>query len=118
MFTMPAYHPQHLRIAVSFLLVIPPISAHAVDVTKAQAIAQQHACLSCHAVDHKVVGPAYKDVAAKYASDPKARDYLVTKITGGSQGVWGTVAMPPNAGLTSDDVNVLVDWILAGAPPS
>ncbi|OVZ60615.1 cytochrome C [Pigmentiphaga sp. NML080357] len=81
-----------------------------------QQLAKQHNCLACHAAATKLVGPSYQDVAAKYRDDPKAPEYLATKIKQGSSGVWGPVPMPPNAGLNDAEVKTLVDWILAGAP--
>lgn len=91
-------------------------AAAAADNAAASKLATQHACLGCHAVDKKLVGPAYKDVAAKYKGDPKAIDYLSNKILKGSVGVWGPVAMPPNAGLSAGDAKTLATWVMAGAP--
>lgn len=87
----------------------------AVDTTKALDIAQKNACLACHAVDHKVVGPSYKDVAAKYKGNSKAADILMKKVKTGGSGVWGTAAMPPSP-IKDADLKIVIDWILAGAP--
>jgi cytochrome c len=73
-------------------------------------------CLACHAVDKKLVGPAYTEVAAKYKGDAKARAYLPQKIKAGGSGVWGPVAMPPNPQISDAEIKTVVDWILAGAP--
>lgn len=77
-----------------------------------------YACVSCHQVDAKVVGPAYQEIAAKYKGDAKAADMLATKIKAGGAGSWGEVAMPPNATVTDEDMKVLVDWILTLEPAS
>jgi cytochrome c len=78
-----------------------------------EALATKHNCLACHAVDKKLVGPAYKDVAAKYAKDPKAEAKLVEKVKKGGAGVWGQVPMPPNPQVPDADVHALVKWILS-----
>ena len=77
------------------------------------ALAQKNACTACHAVDKKLVGPAYKDVAAKYKGNAKAQAMLEEKVKKGSTGVWGQVPMPPNANVKDEDVKTLVKWILA-----
>ncbi len=74
------------------------------------------ACLGCHAVDKKVVGPAFSEVAAKYKGDAGAADRLATKIKQGGSGVWGPVPMPPAAALDAAEAKTLATWVLAGAP--
>ena len=78
-----------------------------------QALAASKNCMACHAVDKKVVGPAYKDVAAKYAKQKDAADMLATKIIKGGSGVWGPVPMPANAQVNPADAKKLATWILA-----
>ena len=78
-----------------------------------EELAKKHACLACHAVDKKLVGPAYKDVAAKYRGDASAEAKLVEKVKKGSQGTWGQVPMPPNTNVPDADVRALVKWILS-----
>jgi cytochrome c len=78
----------------------------------AQQLLKDKACLSCHTIDNKLVGPAYKDVSAKYKSRKDAEAYLVKKITGGSTGVWGPVPMPPN-NVTQDEAKTLAKFILS-----
>ena len=78
-----------------------------------EELAKKHACLACHAVDKKLVGPSYKDAAAKYRGDAGAEAKLVDKVKKGSQGTWGQVPMPPNAGVPDADVRALVKWILS-----
>ena len=78
-----------------------------------EELAKKHACLACHAIDKKLVGPSYKDVAAKYRGDAGAEAKLVDKVKKGSQGTWGQVPMPPNANVPDADVRTLVKWILS-----
>jgi cytochrome c len=82
-------------------------------VLASEELAKKHACFACHTVDKKMVGPAYKDVAAKYRSDKEAAKKLALKVKNGSQGVWGTVPMPPNSAVPDADINALVKWILS-----
>lgn len=77
------------------------------------ALAQKSACMSCHQMDKKVVGPSYKDVAKKYKGDAKAADHLVTVIKKGGKGVWGAVPMPPHPQVSDDNAKKLADWILS-----
>jgi cytochrome c len=76
--------------------------------------AEKAGCLDCHAVDRKVVGPAYKDVAAKYKGDANAEAKLIKKVKGGGSGVWGKDRMPANLGkMTDEEYKVTVAWILS-----
>lgn len=77
------------------------------------ALAQKNNCLSCHTVDKKVVGPAYKDVAAKYKADKGAEAKLVEKVKKGGVGVWGQIPMPANTQVSDADAKALVKWILS-----
>jgi cytochrome c len=90
---------------VSGLTVAGPVLAD-------EVLAKKHNCLACHAVDKKVIGPAYKDVAKKFKGQPGAEAMLIEKVKKGSQGVWGPVPMPPNAAVPDADIKKLVDWIL------
>ena len=76
-------------------------------------LATKSGCMACHAVDKKLVGPAYQEVAKKYKPADEAK--LVEKVIKGGSGVWGAVPMPPNAAVKPDDVKTLVKWVLAGA---
>jgi cytochrome c len=69
-------------------------------------------CMGCHAIDKKVLGPAFRDVAAKYKGQKDAEAKLVASVTKGSTGVWGPMAMPPN-GVTAAEAQTLVKWVLA-----
>ena len=85
----------------------------AFPVLASEELAKKHNCFACHAVDKKMVGPAYKDVAAKYRADKDAPKKLAAKVKNGSQGVWGTIPMPPNSAVPDADINALVKWILS-----
>jgi cytochrome c len=77
------------------------------------ALATKNACTACHSVDKKLVGPAYKDVAAKYRTDKGAEARLIEKVKKGGVGVWGQIPMPPNANVKDEDVKTLVKWVLS-----
>ena len=77
-----------------------------------QALATAKNCMACHAVDKKLVGPSYKDVAAKYAGDKSAVDKLAGKIIKGGSGVWGHVPMPANAQVNDAEAKKLAAWIM------
>lgn len=105
------------QLVIAAALAAMSLSAHAaVDAAKAQELAGKNACLGCHAVDKKMVGPAYKDVAAKYKGQKDAVATLVKKVKAGGSGVWGATPMPPNTGISEADTKIVVEWILAGAP--
>ena len=76
------------------------------------ALAQKYNCLACHAVDHKLVGPAWKDVANKYRGHKDAEAKLLAKVRNGGSGVWGQIPMPPNPGPSDADLKELVHFIL------
>ena len=75
-------------------------------------LAQKKSCLACHAADKKLVGPAYKDVAAKYAGQKDAAALLATKIQKGGVGVWGQVPMPANPQVSAEEAKTLAAWVL------
>ena len=81
--------------------------------TANEELAKKSACTACHAIDKKLVGPAYKEVAAKYKGQKDAEAKLIEKVKKGGQGVWGPVPMPPNAGVKDEDIKTLVKWVLA-----
>jgi cytochrome c len=93
-------------VAASALLMVGTAQANA-------DLAKSSGCLNCHTVDKKLVGPALKDIAAKYKADPAAADKLAVKIQKGSQGVWGPVPMPPNAKVNDADAKTLAQFILS-----
>ncbi len=83
------------------------------DLKTGQAMMQKYGCSACHAVDKKVLGPAYVDVAAKYRGDAGALARLTQKVKSGGTGVWGQIPMPPNAQVPDADTKALVSWILS-----
>lgn len=109
---------QHMKFFLPLtLLLIYSLGAQAsIDDVKAAALAKQNACLGCHALDKKIVGPSFHAVAKKYSNDPKATALLKNKILKGGSGSWGVVPMPANAKLSDADLTILVSWILRGAP--
>jgi cytochrome c len=76
-------------------------------------LAQKSNCMACHAVDKKLVGPAYKEVAAKYKGDKTAEAQLIEKVKKGGSGTWGTIPMPPNTAVKDEDIKTLVKWVLS-----
>ena len=98
---------------VSVMLAAAALVAVSGAASASQQLAQKNACMSCHQVDKKVVGPAYKDVAKKYKGQADAAAKLAEKVKKGGSGVWGPVPMPPNAAVPDADIQKLVAWILA-----
>lgn len=88
-------------------------AAHAaLDNAKAEALMKKDGCAACHAIDKKLVGPSYIDVANKYRNDKGAAANLAKKVKAGGSGVWGQIPMPPNAAVSDADIKDLVEWIL------
>ena len=77
-----------------------------------QKLLNTHACNGCHAVDRRVVGPSFREVAAKYSGDAGAAARLAAKVRAGGQGAWGAAPMPPNPGLSDAELTQVVDWAL------
>ena len=78
-----------------------------------EQLAKEKNCLACHSVDAKLVGPAYKDVAAKYKGDKSAEAKLATKIQKGGSGVWGQIPMPANPQVSEAEAKTLAKWVLS-----
>jgi cytochrome c len=78
-------------------------------------LAKKNNCLACHAVDKKLVGPAYQDVAKKYAGQADAEATVAKNIKAGGSGKWGPIPMPPQAQLSDADAKTLAAWVLGGA---
>lgn len=98
------------------LLVTAAVVAGILSVAPAFAaedLAKAKNCMACHAMDKKLVGPSYKDVAAKYAGQPDAVAMLVGKVQKGGAGVWGPVPMPPNPQLSEAEATQLVEWVMS-----
>ena len=77
-----------------------------------EKLAQASGCTTCHAPDKKIIGPAFKEIAAKYRGNKGAEADLVKKVKAGGKGVWGDVPMPPNAHVKDEDIKTMVQWIL------
>jgi cytochrome c len=92
-------------VAVSLGLIAGTASASA-DMAKAKN------CTACHAVDKKLIGPSFKDIAAKYAADKDAVAKLSKKVREGGTGVWGQVPMPANPQVSADEATTLVKWVM------
>ena len=86
------------------------------ELAAVREITGKAACLGCHGVDRKIVGPGFNEVMAKYKGNDKAENYLADKIRHGGQGVWGSVPMPPTTMLGDAEASLLARWILKGAP--
>jgi len=95
------------------LIVLASTLAVAVPAMADEALAKANNCLACHAVDKKVVGPAYKEVAKKHGNDASKADALAQKILKGSSGVYGAIPMPANAKVSEADAKKLATWILS-----
>ncbi len=93
-------------VAASALLMVGAAQANA-------DLAKSSGCMNCHTVDKKLVGPAFKDIAAKYKDDADATTKLAEKVKKGSQGIWGPVPMPPNANVSDDNAKALTVWIMS-----
>jgi cytochrome c len=102
-------------IAAGFFAFASP-AAMAVDAAAAKALASKSACLACHAVDKKLVGPSYKDVAARHKGQADALEKVSARIKSGGAGMYGPVPMPAQAQLKDNELQLLAGWILAGAP--
>jgi cytochrome c len=97
----------------SLTLAAIALSVAALPALANEELAKKHACTACHSVDKKIVGPAFKEVAAKYRNDKTAEAKLVDKVKKGGVGVWGQVPMPPNSAVPDADVKTLVKWVLS-----
>src|SRR5690242_10101498 len=86
--------------------------ATAAQAQSGEELMKKNGCTACHAVDKKIVGPAYVDVAAKYKGDAKAPAALMKKVKEGGSGVWGQVPMPPNPQVSDADLKALITYIL------
>jgi cytochrome c len=101
-----------LAAAVACAAAFQPLAALADS--EGPALAAKYNCKACHTESSKLVGPAYHDVAKKYAGDPSAAAKLAAKVKSGGSGVWGAIPMPPN-NVPDADLKKLVDWILSQA---
>jgi cytochrome c len=86
------------------------------DAQRGRTVATANACMGCHAVDRKLVGPSFQQIAAKYKGDAQAQVKLARKVKEGGSGVWGMIPMPAHQSISDADIRAVVDWVLAGAP--
>jgi cytochrome c len=91
-------------------------AAYAADAPRGQIVASSNACMGCHAVDRKLVGPSFQQIAAKYKGDAQAPAKLARKVKDGGSGVWGMIPMPAHQSMSDADIRSVVAWVLAGAP--
>ncbi|MBB5408877.1 cytochrome c [Paraburkholderia sp. HC6.4b] len=110
------------RAGVVFALVVGALAGTMTSVVRAgeaprgQQVAAANACMGCHAVDRKLVGPSFQQIAAKYKGDAQAPAKLARKVKDGGSGVWGMIPMPAHQSMSDADIRAVVDWVLAGAP--
>lgn len=95
------------------LCIAAGLAACACHVQASEELARKSGCLACHAFERKVIGPAFRDIAAKYKGNAAAEAMLVEKLGKGGAGVWGEIFMPPMSTLPERDIRVLVKWILS-----
>lgn len=103
-------------LSAAFLLLCSLSVQASSNDAQVMALAKQNACLGCHAVDKKIVGPSFQAIAKKYSSDSNATAFLKNKILKGGSGSWGVVPMPANTKLNDAQLTSLTNWILRGAP--
>jgi cytochrome c len=97
-----------------FMWMVAAVGALASNAALANAdLAKSKNCMTCHSVGAKVIGPAFKDVAAKYAGQKDAEDKLTAKVLKGGSGVWGTAVMPANGQVNEAEARTLVKWVLS-----
>lgn len=89
------------------------LAAGGAQAAAADDLLKKNACTACHAIDKKMVGPGYKDVANKYRGQKDAPAKLAEKVKKGGAGVWGQVPMPPNASVSDADLKVMIEYILS-----
>ena len=99
--------PARLAVAVAALCMAGVVNADSLE-----DLLKKNGCTACHAIDKKIIGPSYQDVAAKYKGDAKAPAYLADKIKKGGSGVWGQIPMPPNTQVKDSDIKEIVEDIL------
>ncbi len=101
-----------MKIAAILLAIAGVATATAASAQSGEDLIKKNGCTACHAIDKKVVGPAYQDVAAKYKGDAGAAARLMDKVKKGGSGVWGQVPMPPNPQVSPADLKTMITFIL------
>jgi len=102
-----------MKVTVALLAVATITASGAALADAGEDLLKKSGCTACHAVDKKVIGPAYQDVAAKYKGDAGAAAKLADKVKKGGSGVWGPVPMPPNTQVSDADIKSMVAYVLA-----
>lgn len=102
-----------MKTLIPCLFVAASLLAPAASAVASEEMAKKYGCMACHAVDKKLIGPFFKEMAAKYKGQKDAEAKLVDKVKKGGTGVWGNMMMPPNTTVPDADVKILVKWILA-----
>jgi len=102
-----------VKILLTSLFVSAGLLASAGNALASEALAKKHNCMACHAMDKKLVGPSYQEVAAKYKGQKDAEAKLADKVKKGGTGAWGQIPMPPNAAVPDADIKTLVKWVLS-----
>lgn len=99
------------------LAVIVAVASASAPLMADEKLARTRNCFACHQIETKLVGPAWREVAIRYARDPEAELRLARKIREGGAGVWGVIAMAPNPAVTESDARALARWVLSLRPP-
>jgi cytochrome c len=107
------YSGDAMKIAVAVFAAVGVAAAGAVSADAGEDLLKKNGCTACHAIDKKLIGPAYVDVAAKYKGDAGAAAKLAEKVKKGGSGVWGQVPMPPNPQVSDADLKAMIAYILA-----
>jgi len=102
------------RFALGLFVAAAPLCA--AGAPAGMLVAHANACLGCHTVDRKLVGPSFQQIAARYKGKPGAQAYLEHKVRTGGSGVWGVIPMPSHPGMKPADIKAVVAWALMGAP--
>ena len=102
----------HLAALAVFVLAGNAFSQTGIDAKAAFHVAEMYACSECHNPTMKILGPSFKEIAAKYKDDKTAMDILSSKVRKGGVGVWGQIAMPPSA-VKDDELKLVLSWILS-----
>jgi len=102
-----------MNVTVALLAVATITASGAALADAGEDLLKKSGCTACHAIDKKVIGPAYQDVAAKYKGDAGAAAKLADKVKKGGSGVWGPVPMPPNTQVSDADIKTMVAYVLA-----
>lgn len=102
-----------LALLATFALVGSAAAQTGIDTKAALHVAELYSCSECHNATVKVLGPSFKDIAAKYKHDKTAMDVLSAKVRKGGVGVWGQIAMPPAATIKDDELKLVLSWILS-----